>query len=95
MAKSTAYADDTSFITSSTSALELHQLTSKTVVEAAEWFKANRLILNMEKTQKLFLTLRKEGSEEKAVKLLGVHLDAKLIRRTYLSKTIQQWRLMP
>lgn len=76
----TLFADDTT-ITCSNHDLTVAMEASRGAQEKAEqWFTANNLFLNIEKTQKIVFSTRQlpPGEENNSIKFLGVHLDTGL-----------------
>lgn len=79
--RSILYADDTTLINSNTCLDMLLQEEKQSLKSAFEWFNANCLIVNDQKTEKIMFSLNKANlaaQDCKQVKLLGIHLDNKL-----------------
>lgn len=77
--KSVLYADDATLINSSTYLDELSQKENQALKIAFEWFEANSLIVNTQKTEKVVFSLNNLMLEENtSAKLLGIYLDSKL-----------------
>lgn len=76
---SVLYADDTTLINSTTCLDTLVQNENQSLKMAFEWFKANSLIVNENKTEKILFSLNNLILEEKtSAKLLGIYLDSQL-----------------
>lgn len=73
--RSILYADDTTFMNSAPTEGELDELSVTTLDMAENWFGANGLKLNKDKTQRI--KFRTE-SDESTVCLLGIYIDAEL-----------------
>lgn len=79
------YADDTSLLVKA-STRDLRLKKSEVVKrEAEEWFSANRLQVNKNKTQTLEFTTNK-CEVHKSIKLLGLHVDNKLNWKTHINE---------
>lgn len=77
--KSILYADDTTLINSSKYLEELTQKEKESLNDAMQWFDANCLVVNNQKTERIIFSLNSLiVKESKPVKLLGIHLDSKL-----------------
>lgn len=76
-----AFADDTTIMTTSKSIEQANLKSQELFLSANEWFMANRLTLNITKTQKCtFSTKSLENiGNINHVKLLGLHFDQKLL----------------
>lgn len=85
---STIYADDTSLLNIHNSVDEVKLLSQNSLSEAISWFGKNGLFLNLDKTQKLNITLRREVSLNcgDVVTLLGIDIDHNLSWRSHISK---------
>ena len=80
------YADDTSLLTSSKNKEDLTSKTQKAQAEAAEWFSANSLMLNVGKTQELIITTRRyDDLNQGAVSFLGVTINQELNWKDHIS----------
>ena len=75
--KFTLYADDTTICLRDSNLDGLNVKVGETQVSAQDWFMANKLLLNLSKSQTLLMTL-KNHKEQDPVKFLGVLLDPKL-----------------
>jgi len=71
------YADDTSFLITGKTNEEMASNTEETLKEAKQWFDANKLKINENKTQKLAFSL-KNNAEIAAIKFLGIYVDSRL-----------------
>ena len=79
------YADDTTLVATGRSHPELAANLEAAAKTADEWFKANQLSLNKEKTvQILFTCDRRRGEESTSAKLLGIQLDTRLTWRPHI-----------
>nr|CAI5823723.1 unnamed protein product [Callosobruchus analis] len=72
------FADDTTSLIESNDFLSLHSRAEENHVKLQEWFYANKLKMNEDKTQSLVFSLRHMEADQKPVKFLGVMLDPKL-----------------
>lgn len=72
------FADDTTLFSSNSNNLELNQTMTQAVDEATNWFRANGLYLNDNKSQRLVFSLRHNSDINSTVKFLGIHLDKRL-----------------
>lgn len=72
------FADDTTLVCSDTDMNNLTQKVQSIENRAAQWFAANKLKLNHNKTQKLVFSTKCSDNKEDKVKLLGIVLDCKL-----------------
>lgn len=74
------YADDTSFLLRSKTCEVLTESMSNCAVQICDWFRANRLTLNLTKTENMIFTLRRDDriSNPDEIKFLGVTFDSKL-----------------
>ena len=70
------FADDTSFLTKSTSRETLLSDSEDSLSQAGEWFSSNGLCLNVKKTQHLIISTK--NSRNESLKFLGVHLNSHL-----------------
>jgi hypothetical protein len=75
---SVIYADDTTLFTSDKYLNNLNQTIKTAEINALNWFSANKLLCNQEKTQNLIISLSSQYQEVESVKLLGINLDSKL-----------------
>jgi hypothetical protein len=71
------FADDTTLIDSSLNSTNLHQIMRETELKALNWFEANKLNLNNEKTTKIVFSTS-SSYETQETKFLGVVLDSHL-----------------
>jgi hypothetical protein len=71
------FADDTTLIDSSLNSTHLHQIMRETELKALNWFEANKLNLNNEKTTKIVFSTS-SSYETQETKFLGVVLDSHL-----------------
>ncbi|XP_039296805.1 uncharacterized protein LOC111058358 [Nilaparvata lugens] len=73
------YADDTSLLDINGDLADLHELMQASEGTVADWFRANRFLLNSKKTQSIVFSL-KNGDQFNfpSVKLLGFTMDRKL-----------------
>lgn len=71
------YADDTSIMVQGSEMGELRWRTNQSTEDANKWFAANRLKVNLGKTQCLLFTT-KQGNENHEAKFLGLTLDTHL-----------------
>lgn len=69
------YADDTTIVSIASTAEELQECSGEALRTAQQWYNANGLTLNNEKTQKLLFN---KTTDNKSLKFLGVHMDAEL-----------------
>lgn len=80
--KSILFADDVTFLTKNVVLTEIPVAANNILNQANEWYKANMLLMNREKTQTAVFTLTNTGNLEnefsQCVKLLGMHIDSKL-----------------
>jgi hypothetical protein len=76
--KTIMYADDTTILNSDKSLDSLKEKNEIVLCESAKWFNANLLLLNSEKTEEIIFNLNVLNTENRSVKLLGVHIDQKL-----------------
>lgn len=76
--KTLLFADDTTLLSSGRNLEELRIEADFLLAQAKEWFSANRLKLNEDKTQTLLCTLKPQEKEDSPVKLLGFCVDPKL-----------------
>ncbi|KAG8230941.1 hypothetical protein J437_LFUL002974 [Ladona fulva] len=72
------YADDVTIYTSNINLDVINVQMNEALDNAAIWFHANYLSLNIDKTQSLVLTLKDTKQELNSAKLLGFNLDPKL-----------------
>lgn len=72
------FADDTSFINTHRERHYLERKTSTSLKDAEDWFTANKLKMNKEKTQILTISLKRENPTIHAIKFLGVHISEDL-----------------
>lgn len=73
------YADDTSIICNSTNINSLKENMQNASAEVGDWFLANQLTLNQQKTEKIVFTQKNLNEMQNNIKFLGVTLDKKLI----------------
>lgn len=84
------YADDTTFVNTSSNLLHLSNLVNNSIEEASSWFRANGYLLNKNKTENIVFSLRPYDHEslviETAVstKFLGVCVDQQLTWNTHI-----------
>ena len=80
LAKYTLFADDTTISCAGSVLRGVLQVAGEAQSRAEAWFRANLLLLNNDKTQKIVFSLRdlEHANTADSVKLLGVHLDPKL-----------------
>uniref|UniRef100_A0A1B6KT88 Reverse transcriptase domain-containing protein n=2 Tax=Graphocephala atropunctata TaxID=36148 RepID=A0A1B6KT88_9HEMI len=76
--KSVLYADDTTLLNSNNITQNLISEQELSLKKAIEWFQANFLVVNDDKTEKISFTLDNMFENFKTVKLLGIYLDSKL-----------------
>ena len=80
------YADDTSLMTTSNDRQKLIDMTRAAQDEAAEWFGANSLLLNVGKTQHLTVSTRRGGDLDRdAVSFLGVTINSELTWKDHIA----------
>lgn len=84
-AKVCLYADDTSILIKEKSKVDALEIQKVVMEEAMEWFTANKLMLNNEKTQCMQFTTGR-GEEDSHVKVLGIHIDNKLQWSEHINK---------
>ena len=77
------YADDTTILNARNSLVSLNQDASESFKKAEEWFTANKLTLNSDKTMELIFSLNrniagKQINKSEPVKFLGLVLDGRL-----------------
>ena len=72
------YADDTTLFTCGSVLTEVERSHNQLLKDAEEWFSANRLSLNMEKTEKMIFSLREAPNEREYCKFLGINIDTGL-----------------
>lgn len=78
------YADDTTLFTSDNDFNCLENLKNETLLAASNWFKSNGFLLNEDKTQSIYFSLRPLPRDQippdnvDSVKFLGVHIDSTL-----------------
>ena len=70
------YADDTTIVTMAATVEELRENSEIALKTAQQWYSANGLTLNNDKTQKL--TFNRTSGDNQPMKFLGVHMDADL-----------------
>lgn len=81
------FADDTTFINSSTDMEELKKTTQSCLKQAGDWFDANKLQMNVNKTEILTLyTTQNANVTSKCVKFLGIHISETLNWSYHISK---------
>lgn len=77
--RSVLYADDTTLLNCNEDIESLMQQEEQAMKAAFEWFKANFLIVNSNKTESIIFSLdHRIYKDIKPVKLLGLHLDSRL-----------------
>lgn len=76
--KTILFADDTSFIYSSSDSFYLKSCTNQLISTAENWFIANKLQINREKTQSLIVSSNSKITNGNHCKLLGLILDDSL-----------------
>ena len=93
------FADDTNVFYSDTSVKSLNQVLNNELIKVTEWLQANKLTLNIKKTQVILfkaknkkikepLTFRINGEEikqESSTKFLGINIDSKLIWKQHIA----------
>ena len=72
------YADDTTLFSDGAVLAEVERCHERLLSAAEEWFSANKLTLNLDKTENLLFTLRDGQSDREHCKFLGVHIDVGL-----------------
>lgn len=72
------FADDATFLNRAAVREVLIELSGVSMSEAQKWFGANKLLLNIDKTQKLVVTTKSSNETEGPIKLLGFTLDSSL-----------------
>lgn len=74
------FADDTTVVGRNEGSTLLNKSVSENYILMEEWFLANKLSINADKTQILKLSLKHTSGMDnvKSIKLLGVHLDCKM-----------------
>jgi hypothetical protein len=79
------FADDTTLLTRGRDLDLLHEESAALFNLAKDWFAANKLQLNEEKTQSLLCTLKRQENAASSLKLLGFWLDAKITWSDHIS----------
>lgn len=82
------YADDTTLLVTHKDLTILNWLTKEATNSTTNWFSANRLKCNLEKTQNILLSLSQNS--DNCVKLLGFHIDSKLSWRPHIENTCRK-----
>lgn len=77
MSDVTIYVDDTTLFCSHSDLGQLHGLSEKALDESTEWFSANGLLLNVDKTDNLLVSTH-DICDFSSVKLLGIYIDNRL-----------------
>ncbi|XP_054260312.1 uncharacterized protein LOC128984967 [Macrosteles quadrilineatus] len=86
--KRTGFTDDTTLVTKGKNIDPLLEEANNALRLAKDWFIANKLKINEEKTQTLMCSL-KIGLEDNSVKLLGFWMDSKLSWHHHIEKCYQ------
>lgn len=83
------FADDTTALCRRETLRELDSMMTGVVSELNDWFAANKLSLNINKTEKILFSLRDLGPDDEArsdaVRFLGVHLDTTLVFEEHIN----------
>jgi len=79
-----SYVDDKTLVHIEKLFAALMEVMSRALDQAADWFRANFLSLNTDKTQTLVLTLTDLDQESSNVKVLGIILDSKLTLSSHI-----------
>lgn len=83
------YADDTTRLCRGSNDSDLEQMSGSALLEAEDWFNANRLALNKSKTNKItWAGNRNVELVNESVKLLGFFLDPQLNWRSHVSSIV-------
>ena len=80
------YADDTNITTTGSCIREIITFANKDLVNISEWLKANKLSLNVTKTEHMFI-----GSDHNLDKIINtplLYLDKKPIKRVRVTKSL-------
>ena len=73
------YADDTTLVARGKTHSQLNTNLEIATITANDWFKANKLSLNEDKTVRIHFTCdRRKGDEATNARLLGIQLDTRL-----------------
>lgn len=72
------FADDTTFLNADKCKLQMVQKVDETVASAREWFAANELLMNEEKTQYIEFSLRPGEVTQDPIKILGIYVDSRM-----------------
>lgn len=84
-ARTTLYADDTTLMVEGKTHTQLLDGQQKAMAAATDWFRANQLSLNEQKTSKIMFTCdRRGGGESSSARLLGIWLDTRLTWRAHI-----------
>ena len=89
--KSVQFADDTSLICAHNDISHLKEFAQTCLSKAEEWFQANKLKLNSDKTQMIVISSNNKVPKDDFVKVLGVYIDDRLnwcYHVFYLSKKL-------
>lgn len=81
LSSTTMFADDTSFLSIGFNANDLSLITERTLTEAKQWFCANGLVINENKTQHLICQTKNRlevSNETNNIKILGIVIDCNL-----------------
>lgn len=82
---SVLFADDTSLITGDSNYENLLQANNCTIKKAENWFSANNLLLNKDKTQKIVFSNNRYFNNNVCVSILGMHLEPALNGSSHIS----------
>jgi hypothetical protein len=83
----TLFADDTTLLVRGSSLEVVEEKSLDLLRQARDWFSANGLSLNQQKTQKAVLSLRRVSNEAEGVKILGVSFDTRLTWKLHIRQT--------
>ncbi|XP_039276137.1 LOW QUALITY PROTEIN: RNA polymerase II subunit A C-terminal domain phosphatase-like [Nilaparvata lugens] len=83
------FVDNTTIVGKGSGPLEARRCAQELFSKAKEWFAANKLKLNEDKTQKMLCTLSTHTPGDEAVNLLGFGIDAKLSWEPHIDQHAQ------
>ena len=85
------FADDTTTLVSNKNLQTMKAEVEQGLADLESWFTANKLKLNMDKTEKMIISLRRHDEPNpQQIKFLGVFLDPKLTFKAHIENTAKK-----